>query len=93
MKKNPLPKNTIFLKTINIKKFFLNLLFASTVQPCDVVASEKKLREFVAKENIGGNYNNEKEIIGFKTQEDVYKIIRAMQKSCKIRSADKMLSS
>jgi hypothetical protein len=57
--------------------------------PCDnAVASEKKLREFVAKENIGGNYNNEKEIIGFKTQEDVYKIIGAMQKSCKNRSAD-----
>ena len=52
--------------------------------PCDnAVASEKKLREFVAKENIGGNYNNEKEIIGFKTQEDVYKIIKAMQRSCR----------
>ena len=57
--------------------------------PCDnAVASEKKLRDFVAKENIGGNYNNEKEIIGFKTQDDVYKIIRAMQKYCKNRSAD-----
>ena len=57
--------------------------------PCDnAVASEKKLREFVAKENIGGNYNNEKEIIGFKTQEDVYKIIKAMQKSCRNKSAD-----
>jgi hypothetical protein len=57
--------------------------------PCDnAVASEKKLREFVAKENIGGNYNNEKEIIGFKTQEDVYKLIGAMQRSCRNRSAD-----
>ena len=52
--------------------------------PCDnAVASEKKLREFVAKKNIGGNYNNEKEIIGFRTQEDVYKLIGAMQRSCR----------
>jgi hypothetical protein len=56
---------------------------------CDnAVASEKKLREFVAKKRIGGNYNNEKEIIGFKTQEDVYKLIGAMQRSCRNRSAD-----
>jgi hypothetical protein len=52
--------------------------------PCDnAVASEKKLRDFVAKKRIGGNYNNEKEIICFETQEDVYKLIRAMQRSCR----------
>ena len=52
--------------------------------PCDnAVASEKKLREYVAKKRIGGNYNNEKEIVCFETQEDVYKLIRAMQRSCR----------
>jgi hypothetical protein len=52
--------------------------------PCDnAVASEKKLREFVAKKRIGGNYNNEKEIVCFETQEDVYKLIRAMQRFCR----------
>ena len=52
--------------------------------PCDnAVASEKKLRDFVAKKRIGGNYNNEKEIVCFETQEDVYKLIRAMQRSCR----------
>jgi len=52
--------------------------------PCNnAVASEKKLREYVAKKNIGGNYNNEKEIICFKTQEDVYKLMGAMQRSCR----------
>jgi hypothetical protein len=57
--------------------------------PCDnAVASEKKLRDFVAKKRIGGNYNNEKEIICFETQEDVYKLIGAMQRSCRNRSAD-----
>jgi hypothetical protein len=57
--------------------------------PCDnAVASEKKLREFVAKKRIGGNYNNEKEIVCFETQEDVYKLIGAMQRSCRNRSAD-----
>ena len=57
--------------------------------PCDnAVASEKKLRDFVAKKRIGGNYNNEKEIICFETQEDVYKLIGAMQRSCRNRSSD-----
>jgi hypothetical protein len=52
--------------------------------PCDnAVASEKKLREYVAKKNIGGNYNNEKEIVCFETQEDVYKLMGAMQRSCR----------
>jgi hypothetical protein len=52
--------------------------------PCDnAVASEKKLRDFVAKKRIGGNYNNEKEIVCFETQEDVYRLIRAMQRSCR----------
>jgi len=52
--------------------------------PCNnAVASEKKLREYVAKKNIGGNYNNEKEIVCFKTQEDVHKLMGAMQRSCR----------
>jgi hypothetical protein len=59
--------------------------------PCDnAVASEKKLREYVAKKRIGGNYNNEKEIVCFETQEDVYKLMGAMQRSC--RNKDSVVS-
>jgi len=56
---------------------------------CDnAVAAEKKLRDFVAKKRIGAEFRGEKEIIGFKTQEDIYLLIKAMQKSCRNRSSD-----
>jgi hypothetical protein len=42
----------------------------------------------VAKKRIGAEFRGEKEIIGFKTQEDIYLLIKAMQKSCRNRSSD-----